>query len=327
MNLFTLTKNEESLNPSKKLPFKPKNLWVDLAVEVDPNSQETFSMVPKLFKLPEYPPFFHYKDAIDKKLVTPAKLKHQLDTMEQQLRNLEKKESTTCSKEMYMPLPKAKKVEDGVIYYSCAVCAIALVRADHFFSFQHVSRVQSSEEYRQIQQIAEQINPPPVGSKRSVAGSKTRNDSLATKTQRLKSKAAIQSRSRKSSQKKTDRNYSMSNSKSSISGGSAAKSINAFRPSLTANQSRCSTGEYILSSKKMDTPDFASRIFEDKLELDNNQTTSEICLQRLDQVKIRQFQFCSKVGEPEVRELEVAVRAKERKLLETLKQLKMLLKC
>ena len=78
--------------------------------------------------------------------------------------------------------------------------------------------------------------------------------------------------------------------------------------------------------KKMDTPDFASRIFEDKLELDNNQTTSEICLQRLDQVKIRQLQFCSKVGEPEVRVLEVAVKAKERKLLETLRQLKMLLK-
>ena len=120
-------------------------MWVDLAVDGDPISQEICSMVPKLFKLPEYPPFFHYKDVIDKNLVTPAKLKHQLDTLEQQLRNLEEEESTPSNKEMYMPLPKAKKLEDAVIYYSCAVCAIALVRADHFFSFQHVSRVQSSE--------------------------------------------------------------------------------------------------------------------------------------------------------------------------------------
>lgn len=327
MNIFSLIKNESAL-PSAKNAFKAKNQWIDMAMEID-GADCTFSMVPKLFKLPDHAAFFHYKDAIDRQLVPAAKLQQQLANVEIQLRDMQAPAGTKSSG-LFMPLPKPKQSVDGQVFYACSVCSLAMVTADHFAALQHVSRVQACDEYRAILQIAEQINPPPVGSKRSTVGSRPKTGSrLPSKHRRLRSKASVANRSSNASQKKLGHSYSSSNSRSSRSQSlrSAFKSRSVVRPAIMGNQSRCSTGEFVLSSKKLETPDFASRLFEGQLELDSHQTTSDICLQRLKTVTVRQAQFEARIGKPEVEEMETVVKGKEKQLADTVAQIRLILKC
>ena len=292
MNEFILTKVGDTDKNGPRYPSYHLNLEMHGA----PWVQGNLSVVPKLYKIEKLAPFYYYRDFFEKKLIPQDNLVQSLMTIEaQMIKNLAEKQSReSSSKPLFMPIPKEKKNDEGEIFYSCTVCSMTVYTPEvksfdqHFFSMPHINKFCSYPEYKQIVQLASQMEPTFSLSKSSFMfsrGSLISRGSVGTNN--LSKGSNFQP---KRPNKKSTKKISYQSSRSNTSKGSKSRSFSVARPS-TNNHSRFSTGEYIMSSKKLETPEYGSSIFEPLKQKEECTLSSEIELQNCQKIDVVSINF------------------------------------
>ena len=108
MNDFVLTRTNK---PIQNTVGKEVSYLLRLEGPVPGAPDQIMSLVPQLFKMDKLPPFYHYRDVVEKNLINIDILSKQLACADaQMLANIESRSKVTGNKApAWMPLPKPKR--------------------------------------------------------------------------------------------------------------------------------------------------------------------------------------------------------------------------